>query len=427
MAKSLRDIIEETPLIDTHEHLIEESIRTEGTPNHGLFPCNDWAYLFFHYFSDDLAGAGMTADTRSRFFSPEETTETKYALVAPFWERSKHTGYGRAVRETLRGLYGEDDLTAESAPRIAEKYRAFVNPGFYRTVLQEKSNVPHCQVNSLMHTFCDTAQPDILKQDIGLPNLTYPAIGPDRSAITKLTGQTINSLEDYIAFLERFFAEKAPKAVAVKSQCAYWRRLNFDNVQEEIAVPLFARLLQGESLQPEEHKAVEDFLFRWCAQKATEYGLPIKLHTGYYAGHNRLPLARLRDNASDLTTLLDDFPDAKFVLMHIGYPYQHDFLALAKSYVNVNIDLCWAWIINPAATAQFVYEFLLSVPSNKLLTFGGDYIVVEDVYGHSRIARQGLHLALNRLIAEGWMTREEVDILIPLLMNGNATALFPPR
>jgi len=138
-----------------------------------------------------------------------------------------------------------------------------------------------------------------------------------------------------------------------------------------------------------------------------------------------MPLTRLRQNAGDLCPLLKDFPDTTFVLMHIGYPYQDEAIALAKHYRNVTIDMCWAWIINPMASIRFVKEFLLAAPANKLFTFGGDYLTVENIYGHSKIARLGLTQALTELVEEGWIPREEIPVLVERIMRQNALEKFP--
>src|SRR5690606_16029062 len=139
-------------------------------------------------------------------------------------------------------------------------------------------------------------------------------------------------------------------------------------------------------------------LMHFCITQAGEAGLPVKLHCGTYAGVDRLPIERVRQNAADLCPLLAVYSHVTVVLMHIGYPYLDEYIAFAKHYRNVVVDLCWAWIINPAATIRFVKEFLLAAPSNKLLTFGGDYATVENVVGHAAIARQGLAQALDELV-----------------------------
>jgi len=443
-ASKIRDLIEQTPFVDTHEHLIEEEQRLRGETGARLFPCNDWAYLFSHYIDSDLISAGMPPLDHRRFFAPETPIEEKYRLLAPWWERAKHTGYAQAIRHTLRGLYGETELTAASVYRIAEKYRDLVKPGFYSYVLRDKANVEHCQVNSLQRIFMESGQPDLLRQDLSIVALST---GLNRAQVATECGKTAETLEEWLEIIDWHFAVYGPRAVAVKNQSAYSRRLDYDPVTPEEAAPLFARHARAEdsssravggidyrqsaiddALSPAEVKTLQDFLLRYCVQKATEFGLPVKLHTGYYAGYGAMPLHRVRRNASDLCPLLRDFPDTRFVLMHIGYPYQDEFIALAKHYPNVSIDLCWAWIINPAAGVRFVKEFLMAAPANKLFTFGGDYIPVEPVFGHSCIARRGLTQALIELVEDGWIAHEETPELIDRLMRGNAHETFPvPR
>ncbi|WP_027577317.1 hypothetical protein [Bradyrhizobium sp. WSM1743] len=111
--------VEETSFVDTHEHLIEESQRVSGVIDRWL-PCDDWTYVFNAYVANDLAVAGMPSADLQRLFGPDLSSRSKYELIAHYWDRIRHTGYAQAVRHTLRGLYGEDDLTAESLPRIAE-------------------------------------------------------------------------------------------------------------------------------------------------------------------------------------------------------------------------------------------------------------------------------------------------------------------
>jgi hypothetical protein len=424
MYTQIRDWVEQTPFVDTHEHLIEESVRLTGALNGWLFPCDDWAYLFRHYLGDDLMSSGMTSEEQRRFFAPDTPLEEKYRLIAPYWERVRHTGYAQAVRHMLRDLYGEEDLTPVSAARLGEKYRARIKPGFYREILRVRSNIETCQVNSLQRIFMETEQPDLLHQDLSFVALST---GPDLKAVENDSGKTADTLEGWLEIIDGYFAAYGPRAVAVKNQSAYARRLNYEHVPKERAEPLFLRHAYGEALPPEELKTLQDFLFRYCVGKAVEYGLPVKLHTGYYAGFNGMPLERVRQNAGDVCGLLRDFPDAKFVLMHIGYPYQDEFIALAKHYRNAYVDLCWAWIINPLAGVRFLKEFLMAAPANKVFTFGGDYLTVETVYGHSRVARQGIAQALSELVADGWIALEETPALIDRIMRGNAHEVFPQR
>jgi uncharacterized protein len=80
----------------------------------------------------------------------------------------------------------------------------------------------------------------------------------------------------------------------------------------------------------------------WCwargVELAIEHDLPFKLHTGYYAGSGHMPVDRIR--SGNLWALLSRYPTARFVLMHIAYPYSDELVALAKHCPNVWVDLC---------------------------------------------------------------------------------------
>lgn len=417
---AIRERIDQTPFVDTHEHLLEERTRLAGSGTHRLLPCDDAALLLHHYAGDDLASAGMTEAERERFFAPDLGPEEKWAILAPLWPRVRHTGYVQAVRRAIRTLYGVDELNAATFADVTERMRARVRPGLYRDTLA-RAGIESCQVNSLEAIFRETEQPDLLMQDLSLVAYTTAL---DLPAIERATGYLPRTLDGMEAAQDWFFDRYAARAVAVKSQAAYSRRLDYAEVPRDVAGPLFDRLARGERLAAADRKAAEDYLMRRAIGLATRHRLPVKLHCGYYAGYGRMPLGRVRQNASDLCPLLADFPETTFALMHIGYPYQDEYIALAKHYPNAHVDLCWAWIINPAATARFVAEFLVAAPASKLFAFGGDYAHVEPIVGHAQIARQGLGQALEQLVQTGWLAQEEALGLIEPLMRGNARRVF---
>lgn len=421
-ADDLANVIAKTPFIDTHEHLVEEERRTGWSQPAPLLPCNDWALLFTHYLNSDLLVAGMSTKDYAAFTAPDTATSRKWALLEPWWPAVKHTGYGRAVRLAIEQLYGVAELDARTIDRVAEGYRRTVKPGFYATILRERAGIESCQVNSLEAPFMESRQPQLLMQDLSI--LAFGAGSGNWRHFTDADGSKATDLAGWHRVIDHWFARYAPYATAVKTQVAYSRRLDFEDVPAERVADAFRRLVAGDPVSAEERKAVDDHLFWYCVRRATAAGLPVKLHTGYYAGQNSMPLARVAQNPGDVAELLRRAPDTTFVLMHMGYPYQEQMLALAKHYANAVVDLCWAWLISPLATERFVRDFLVTAPANKLLTFGGDYIPVEPVIGHAAIARQGLARALEGLVREGWISRSEAIDLVPGLMNGNARRLF---
>jgi len=419
-ADDIGAIVARTPFVDTHEHIVEEERRTAWKP-HPLLPCNDWALLFSHYIDSDLQVAGMAPADRERLLSPNLDPAAKWQILAPWWPLVKNTGYGQAVRLAIERLYGVRDLNGRSVGKLAAAFEAAIRPGYYVEVLRKHAGIESCQVNSLETTFMETRYPALLLQDISLLNLHTPY---NWMSNAERVGVRVSDLASYHRAIDAWFARYARYAVAVKSQAAYSRRLDFEDVPAERAEEPFARILRGDPLSPAEVKRVEDHLFWYGVRRATEHGLPVKLHTGYYAGHNGMPMDRLATNPSDVVELLRRAPDTTFVLMHIGYPFQEQMVALAKHWSNAVIDMCWAWIISPTASERFLRDMIVTAPRSKVLTFGGDYIPVEPVVGHAAIARRGIASTLEGLVRDGWLTRADAVELVEPLMRGNAERVF---
>lgn len=136
-----------------------------------------------------------------------------------------------------------------------------------------------------------------------------------------------------------------------------------------------------------------------------------------------MPLHRLRHNAGEVCELAMKHPNTRFVVMHIIYPYQSELVSIAKQFDNVYADMCWAWVMNPAASVRFLKEILMAAPVNKVLTFGGDYRMSELVVGHAEIARRGIAQALSELVEEGWLPEGDVEFVANRIMRDNAREL----
>lgn len=421
----LYHFIEKTPFIDTHEHLPPESERISNKDDKSKTPANDFSLFFSHYADSDLQVAGLSSEDYKRFISWELSPKDKWKLISPYYERCKNTGYLLCVRESIKALFGEDDISEDNCERISEMIRNGIIPGFYRKILREVANIKYVQINCLQSGVFRESEPasDLICFDISTVSIASSI--KNLKSLSKFSGMEITSLKKAHEAIEHIFEKFGPKAIAVKDQSAYNRRLSYHRVKDDEVELIFKKFVKNSlSLTPGELQAIQDNLFRKCLQCATELNLPIKLHTGYFAGYNSMDLARVRDNLCDLVQLIKDFPNTTFVLMHISYPYQHELLALCKHYRNVYADMCWSWIIDPASATRFLKEFITTVPVHKVFTFGGDFIPVELVPGHARIARKGIALAVAQLLNEGWVKESEVPSLIERIMYRNASERF---
>jgi uncharacterized protein len=424
MRERIGERIWHTPFVDTHEHLIEESDRLQGV-SHPRVPCDDWALLLSHYLDSDLVVAGMAPDALRQFLSPGLDPIKKWTLLEPHWAAVRHTGYAQAVRLACRALYGVADLSAATVAEVQAGYERTRRPGFYQKVLREQARIESCQVNCLTgEPFKESEQPTLLMQDLSIVGMFA---GPALAAYARPAGIEVTSLADWGRVMAWWFERYAAYAVAVKSQHAYSRDIDYQRIDAGIAEPVLQKILKNEPVSPQERRHLEDHLFWEAVGRATEAGLPVKLHTGYYAGQNSMPLSRVARNASSAADLCRTSPRTDFVFMHICYPFYEDLLAVAKHYSNAYVDLCWAWIINPIATKDFLKKCLVTIPASKIFTFGGDYIPVEPVVGHAILARRGIALALRELVEEGWLELDEALDLVEPLMRGNARATFRLR
>ena len=213
----------QTPLVDTHEHLLDEHDRLENAAPPQI-PCDDWALVLSQYFNADLLVAGMPKADHDRFLAPGLDPQAKWQLLAPYWPAVKNTGYGQAVRISLRELYGVDELSARTVDKVQAGYAKTRRPGFYRRILQEYGGIESCQVNRLRHgPFKLSDMPDLLMQDISIVGMFA---GPGISQFAPPTGIDVKGLSDWHRVIQWWFDQYAPVAVAVKSQNAYSRDID---------------------------------------------------------------------------------------------------------------------------------------------------------------------------------------------------------
>ena len=413
--------VNQTFFIDTHEHLIEEKERFKGTQGRHV-RSDDWSLLLSHYLNSDLLSAGMTFDAHEKFFAPGVDPIDKFKLIEPWWPAVKDTGYGQAVRISCQQLYDVEDITPDTIKKIQTGYENLRKPGFYDLILSVLANIESCQVNSLEDSpFMQSDMPTLLMQDLSIIGMHA---GPNIKQYANPTGINVGSLNDWHRVIDWWFNKYAKYAVAVKSQNAYSRDIDYEKIPPEKVEAIFKNKIANKPVSSQEQKMLEDHLFWYAVNKATKNNLPVKLHTGYYAGQNSMPLHRLIDNPGSATDLCRRSPQTRFVFMHICYPYYEELISVAKQWTNAYIDMCWSWIINPIAAKDFLKKYLVTAPANKVLAFGGDYIPVETVLGHAVIARNGIAQALTELVEEGWMTLDSAMEKADMIMHANARKIF---
>ncbi len=439
LATRIRDVVNGVGLVDTHEHLLSEEER-----NHAA---RDFGYLFPHYASSDLVSAGMPpavleavrvtarpvlVERMARigwirkpppFVAPTGTDlslEERWAALAPYWERIRYTGYGTCLRIAMRDIFGVPDLNEKTIEPLSEAIASSRRVGWYRHVLKEKAGI----AVSLQDDYRTAVDRELFAPMVRLEHFACATTRNDLRNIEADTERSVHSLCDLVgamhAALDRYLREGA---VGVKIGIAYRRSLRFDKVTHGDAERVFARLFDhlGEGPSWEEARPLQDYMFHRIVQAAVERDVPIQIHTGLQEGNGNV---LENSNPLHLTNLCLEYGRARFDLFHGGYPFMGELLALAKNFPNVYLDLCWLYIISPSAAARMLHETIEMVPLNKILAFGGDFIVPEGAYGHSVMARRVVSRVLTEKAADGDLTEEEAATLARRILRENAATLY---
>jgi hypothetical protein len=400
---SLDEHIANLLIIDTHEHIPDEEIACANRL--GFFG------FFEHYVSSDLVSAGMPVQDLAALRAPDNglTIQERWALMASWWPYVRTTAYGRAMIEYMRDLFETEDISRETVAELCERINAARKPGWFKSVLRDRARIDKALVIRWPGQHVDVDQ-ELFRAVPILDHYAMPADKTDLAELEAEAGHDIEKLNHLLHAQEaKLDAFTAKGIVAVKIFLAYQRTLQIDRWDKSDAKRAFDRLRTKKS-RPDfaDIKPLQDFMTRNLVALAAERDLPLQIHTGLQEGNGNYI-----ENSKPtlLTSLLLDFPSARFDLFHAGYPWSGELSALAKNFTNVYADLCWTSAVSPAFSARTLDEWIETIPSNKILAVGGDSNYVEGAYGHTKVE-------------SGYCTLAEAQWLAERILRENARELF---
>ncbi len=406
-------------IIDSHEHLPGESER--------LGQQVDFATLFSHYCKSDLVSAGMAEPDYGRFISPGLSPAEKWELFSPYYSPIASGSYCRAAHLAMERFYGLSQLTGPAdAEALSQQIQAANQPGLYRRVLKEA-----CRIVTAVN-FGDISD----DREFFAPVLFatgYTEIGTlaELEGVARQTGAPITSLSRYVEGLAAHLARQQKEGLrGIKFHYAYMRPLRFEPVDAGTAERVFNRISdesrgwRPRTLGYEEARPLQDYLVHRLVEIAGDLDLTVVFHTGLQADNYNDPE---HTRPTPLWNLFRRYPRTRFNLLHGGIPYVDEAGLLAKYFPNVVLDMAWMHVISPELSLRALRAWIDLVPRNKILGFGGDYCVVEKVYGHLVLARQNIATVLAERVAASAMTRGAGQRLGPRPALGQPARGVPAR
>lgn len=176
-----------------------------------------------------------------------------------------------------------------------------------------------------------------------------------------------------------------------------------------------ARAFRNPHATPSEIKDFYDYVVYAISKEAEKKGIVIQIHTGLGFMNKTAPIY--------LKKLIDACPNAKFLLLHGGFPWSDDMLAFLHNYRNVWVDLSWMPLISPTHTKRFLIE-ALEVGDSHRFTIGCDTYTAEESYGAVLACREVLSSALGTMVNEGSITLSHAFYLAERIWSENARELF---
>jgi predicted TIM-barrel fold metal-dependent hydrolase len=344
----------------------------------------------------------------------------KWEILKPFWESSQNTAYNRASLLAASKLFGIDDINESTVELLSEKISKAYQTNWINYVIEDK-----CKIDFLIQDSEDRSfGTDGFRYVKRLDHFIYLDSKERIISIGQEQNISIKTLDDFIEALEREFNDAKRKGiVAIKTALSYDRILNFKNSSRESAEEVFKKILNspdGTSLAFSEVKPFQDYMFHRLLDLARDNKLPVQIHTGLHINKNIIE----NSNPTHLVNLFFEYPDVKFILLHGGYPYGGELSALAKTFQNVYIDMCWLYVISPSYSERYLHEWLETVPASKIMGFGGDYLNVENAYAHLLMGKQVITKVLTDKVKDGYFSESEAKEIAQMILHDNAVIVF---
>jgi hypothetical protein len=422
LENSLSATLNEIPLVNTHEHIIPEEERV------GSYI--DFFTLAGHYLMSDVISAGLSGDDLKVVRDEKAPLQRRWQAFAPHWENVRFTGYGQALRIAIRDIYEVEEISGDTVGLINNRILAMNKPGLYEDVLIRRSNIVYSVLDDYWNPAPVSPDPRFFVYARKFDRFVSPQSAADVRKLEELVDVAISDLRGLKRAMERSFEQSLEAGmVNVKSTLAYNREIHYAEIPESDAEEEIQHLLKDERHIPEgfrnqverPYRRLEDHMFHHLIRLAEGHKIPVQIHTGLHAGNGNFIE---NSKPTHLTNLFFLYPQVKFDLFHISYPYQGELSVLAKIFPNVYVDFCWAHIISGSLSRRTLHEMLETVPANKIFGYGGDYRYPELSYAHAKLARQNIARVMAEKVDDGFFTETEAVRIARMILHDNPNRMF---
>ncbi len=422
--KEIREKLNHIKVIDAQE-CINADINYD-LENKDVF----YTYIL-HYLIRELVSAGMVSDTiLSSITDPKVPAETRFKLALPYMKACSNTGYFRALKRSFAELHGLNDLNPDSLAKLQNDYLLCKDKEYVYDTLYNKFNIEAVLLD-IDEEFVEQHYDKRIFKRVWHPE-KYIKPGPVSGEVIKWVERhysEIKSLDDWVRAFDEELTDKLGRGVvALKITLGSVRSLYFEDVSYSVAKVKFYEMLQqwkeagaGERDHVEFPREVQDFMMHRVLSSLRGRGVVIQFDTGMQHDNRNI-----LNNAKpiNLNNLFEHYEDVKFDILGIGWPYWREVVALAKMYPNVFINFSGSHIVSALSCIECLKECIDTLPVNKIIGFGGNYLFFDGVYAQLETAKDNIARALSQLIEYGLLDMEKAMMVAEAILNKNPKRIY---
>ncbi len=361
-----------------------------------------------HYLIRELVSAGMVSESIIiSLTDPKVPAETRLKLAEPYLKAFSYTGYYRALKRALKDLHGIEDLNIDNLIKLQKDYLMCKDKDYVYKTLHENYNIDAILLEVSEDIVEHEYDKRIFKRVWNPERYIKP--GPVSGEVIKWVERhysEIKSIDDWVRAFDEELTDKIGRGVvALKITLGNVRSLYFEDVAYGEAKSAFAEVLRqwkeegsGERDHVEFPKKVQDFMMHRVLSSLRGRGIVIQFDTGMQDDNRNII-----NNATpiNLNNLFEHYEDVKFDILGIGWPYWREVVALAKMYPNVIINFSGSHIVSTLSCIDCLKECIDTLPLNKIIGFGGDYLFFDGIYAQLEMAKDNIARALSQLMEFG--------------------------
>jgi len=412
------------PVIDTHEHIPVEK-RTTAIPKDCL-----QTYFGNHMYMD-LMSAGLSERGYKEAMDDNFPLEDRFEIIEPYFKMCKMLGQGRAVMAAASGIHGVDELSKYSIKQLNSSFKELTAEKDYSyNTIVKRCNIEHVLIDvkdDINRFDCD----ERVFSRVWRPG-KYINPGPVAGKFVQWLEAHFNpikTLDDWMQAFQEELTEVLMHGIStIMLEVASYRTLRFKKISYKLAEKTFDEVMEGWTRQgraERDHftfpRDLQDYIIGQILSSLRGRDITVQIHTGLQQEKESL----LKDSRPMLLdNTIQRFENVQFDLLHAGWPWWTESIALAKKFPNVTIDLAWVHSLSPRSAVQCILDALGSVPANKILGFGGNAEHPDMIYGQLEIARQNIARALALVVDQNIITALQAVDFAKLILYDNPKRIF---